>query len=86
MTFLSRAHGRYLVCLHDGVGLKVGRLLHEAAHQQHGSAFGLEAARVRQGLILGETLGHALLQDDQGLVHVALPTHRDSIGVVLCVF
>ncbi len=62
----------YLVRLHDSVGLEVGCLLHEASHQQHGLAFCLEAARVRQWLVVGETLSHALLQDDQGLVYVTL--------------
>lgn len=61
-----------LVHLHDGIRLEVGRLLHEAAHQQHGSAFGLQAARIRQGLIFREALGHTLLQNDQGLVDISL--------------
>lgn len=38
----------YLVRFHDSVGLKVGRLLHEASHQQHGFAFGLQTSRVCQ--------------------------------------
>ena len=75
--------GRYLVGFHDGIGLKVGRLLHEAAHQQHGFAFGLQAARVRQGLIVRETLGHALLQDNQGLVDITLITEQQR-GVYKC--
>ncbi len=78
--------GCYLVGLHDGVGLEVGRLLHEASNQQHGFAFGLQAARVHQWLVIGETLGHALLQDDQGLVYIALITNtKGFIGDVLCV-
>lgn len=68
----------YLVRLHDGVGLKVGRLLHEASHQQHGLAFCLQTARVRLGLIIREALGHALLQDDEGLVYITLMTERHT--------
>lgn len=75
----SRNQSRHPVCLHDGVGLEVGRLLHEASHQQHGLAFGLHGARVHQGLIIGEALSHALLQDDQGLVNVALMTDKDKV-------
>lgn len=82
----------YLVRLHDGVGLKVGCLLHEASHQQHGLAFGLQTAKVRHGLIIGEALGHTLLQDDQGLVYIALVTDQQVcfvlyfVCVVLCVY
>lgn len=82
--FFYKNHGDYLVGLHDGVGLEVGRLLHEASHQQHGLAFGLQAARVCQWLLIGETLGHALLQDDQSLVYIALMTNTEAF-IVLCV-
>ena len=77
---------RHLVGLHDGVGLKVGRLLHEAADQQHGLALGLQQPGVRQRLVVRETLGHALLQHNQSLVHVSLGTENgkweDDIGSV----
>lgn len=71
---------RYInpVCLHDGIRLKVGRLLHEAPHQQHGFAFSLETARICQGLIFRETLSHTLLQDNQSLVDIALMTFRQT--------
>lgn len=76
----------YLVCLHDGIGLEVGRLLHETAHQQHGLSFCLQAARVRQWWIIRKTLGNALLQDNQGLMYIALMTNTEGfVSIVLYV-
>lgn len=69
---ITWCHLIYLEHLHDGVGFKVGRLLHETSDQQHGFTFSLQAASVRQWLVVRETLSHALLQDDQGLVDIAL--------------
>lgn len=72
LSKMSHLQLHYPVRLHDGVGLKVGRLLHEASHEQHGFALGVQVATVRQLLVVGEALGHALLKDDQGLVNVPL--------------
>ena len=77
---MGRVLSWYLIGLHDGVGLKVGRLLHEASHQQHGLAFGLQGTRVQQGLVVWETLGHTLLEDNQSLVHISLKTERQGMN------
>lgn len=61
MATITCMEGYYLVSLHDGIGLEVGRLLHEAAHQQHSLSFRLQAARIRHRLVIGKTLSNALL-------------------------
>lgn len=62
----------YLVSFHNCIALKVGRLLHVFAHQQHGVSFNLNSLGVCEGLVIRKTLLHTFLEHYQSLMHITL--------------